>query len=287
MFNSVKVIAEAFGRHLAETYRHYNGAREPEYAALIDAGARLIVERIAGSDALYHDVSHTMLVTLVGQDILRGKLLHEVIAPEDWLHFTFALLCHDIGYVRGVCAGDTADSFVINETGERISLPRGASDAALTQHHVERGKIFVKERCAMSPYLDGERLARAIELTRFPVPDDDDHAETGTEPGLVRAADLIGQMADPHYLKKLNALYHEFVETGMAAELKLESAADLKEGYPAFFWETVEPYIPDALRYLELTSEGKQWIAGLYSHVFAVEHRRPSMGPFTESGPIC
>ena len=28
--------------------------------------------------------------------------------------------------------------------------------------------------------------------TRFPVPNDDDHAETDSEPGLVRAADLIG-----------------------------------------------------------------------------------------------
>ena len=171
MFNSVKVIAEAFGQHLAATYQHYNGNREPEYATLIDAGARLIVERIAGSDALYHDVNHTILVTLVGQDILRGKLLHEVIAPDEWLHFTFALLCHDIGYVRGVCSADRPDSFVINEDGDRVTLPRGASDAALTPYHVERGKIFVKERCAMSPYLDGERLgardrADALSYTR-------------------------------------------------------------------------------------------------------------------------
>jgi hypothetical protein len=50
--------------------------------------------------------------------------------------------------------------------------------------------------------LDGDRIARAIELTRFRVPDDDDHAETDSELGLVRAADLIGQLADPRYPQK-------------------------------------------------------------------------------------
>ena len=32
---------------------------------------------------------------------------------------------------------------------------------------------------------------------------------------LVRAADLIGQLGDPHYLRKANALYYEFEEIGM------------------------------------------------------------------------
>ena len=78
---------------------------------------------------------------------------------------------------------------------------------------------------AQSDVLDGDRIARAIELTRFPVPNDDDHAETGDERGLVRAADLIGQLADPCYPQKLNALFHEFVETGTAKQLKLSSPA--------------------------------------------------------------
>ena len=33
--------------------------------------------------------------------------------------------------------------------------------------------------------VDPERLAHSIELTRFPVPADEDHAETGTEAGLM------------------------------------------------------------------------------------------------------
>lgn len=191
----------------------------------------------------------------------------------------FALLCHDIGYVRGVCAGDEEQSAVIGEAEERLPLPRGASDAFLTPYHVTRGKIFVRERFAQSDALDGERIARAIELTRFPVPNDEDHAETDTEPGLVRAADLIGQLADPRYPQKLNALFHEFVETGTAKQLGLSSPADLVVTYPTFFWNSVEPHIGDALRYLSLTSEGRQWVANLNCHVFAVEHVRLTSGP--------
>ncbi len=279
MLNTTMVVAEAFGRKLADTYRHYFGEEEPRYATMLDSGGRLLVERIASSDALYHNSEHTILVTLVGQDILRGLLLHRPVQPDEWLHVIFALLCHDIGYVRGVCAADTKDSVVIDEDGGRLTLPRGASDALLTPYHVNRGKIFVRERCADLPELDGDRLARAIELTRFPVPDDEDHKETDTEAGLVRAADLIGQLADPRYPQKLNALFYEFKETGTAERLNFESPADLVEGYPRFFWSCVEPYIGDGLHYLEQTSEGKQWIANLYSHVFTAEHGRFPGGP--------
>ena len=279
MLNTTSIVAEAVGEKLATTYRHYFGAREAHFATLLDAGARLLIERIATSDALYHDVEHTVLVTLVGQDILRGKLLYQPVQPDEWLHVMFALLCHDIGYVRGVCAADDEDSVVVDEEGGRLPLPRGVSDAYLAPYHVTRGKIFVRERCVDSEFLDGERLARAIELTRFPVPDGEDHRETGTEPGLVRAADLIGQLADPRYPQKLNALFYEFQETGTAKALGYSSPADLVDAYPKFYWATVEPYIGDAVRYLNLTSEGKQWVANLYSHVFAVEHRKPVRGP--------
>jgi hypothetical protein len=168
---------------------------------------------------------------------------------------------------------------VVDESGATVSLHRGASDAALGPYHVDRSKIAVRARFKSVPGVDAERIARAIEMTRFPIPDDGKHGETDTEPGLVRAADLIGQLADPLYMRRLNALYYEFVETGMAARGGYTSPADMVDKYPTFFWKTVEPYIGDALRYLELTIEGKQWIANLYSHVFTIEHDRPRLGP--------
>ncbi|HKM69611.1 MAG TPA: hypothetical protein VJX94_06005 [Stellaceae bacterium] len=111
------------------------------------------------------------------------------------------------------------------------------------------------------------------------MPDDEDHAATDTDAGLVRAGDLIGQLGDSLYPRKLNALYHEFAETGVHEKLGYSSPADMVDRYPQFYWSKVERYIGDALRYLEMTMEGKQWTATLYSHIFAIEHNRRRMGP--------
>ena len=89
------------------------------------------------------------------------------------------------------------------------------------------------------------------------MPEGHDHAGTDDEAGLVRAADLIGQLADPLYLRRAGALYQEMVETGIAAQLGYSSPADLIEQYPQFYWTRVEPYIGDALRCLRRTMTGQ------------------------------
>jgi len=81
-----------------------------------------------------------------------------------------------LGYVR-------PGTYVIDGSGKTVSAPRGASDAFLAPWHVERSKIAVRERFGEHPFIDSDRICGAIELTRFPVPDDDDYAETDTEAG--------------------------------------------------------------------------------------------------------
>ena len=89
----------------------------------------------------------------------RGEVnMSAYLAVGLWHHW---LVRHDIGYVRGVCPGDQADRFVINERGETVTLKRGASDAALAPYHVDRSKIFVRDRFKDVPGVDGERIARA------------------------------------------------------------------------------------------------------------------------------
>ena len=53
-----------------------------------------------------------------------------------------------------------------------------------------------------------------------------------TELELVRAADLIGQMADPFYHRKIGALHYEFLEAGTAEKLGHTSSKDLVECHP-------------------------------------------------------
>jgi hypothetical protein len=279
MLNPALIFAEAFSDRLSAVYDRAFGRREPRYSEIIREAARLVFERLSLSDALYHNAEHTAFVTLVGQDMLRGLRLKREVTAEDWLHFTLATLTHDIGYVRGVCQGDRDGSYVINNKGERFSPPPGASDASLAPYHIDRSKIAVRERFGVHPLIDAERLARAIELTRFPVPQDDDHRQTETEAGLVRAADLIGQLADPFYPRKLNALFYEFQEIGLNEQLGYHSPADIAMSYPRFFWTKVQPYVPEAMSCLALTVEGRQWTANLYSNVFEMEHHLRVMGP--------
>lgn len=279
MFNPTTNIAEALGNILEDNFRQMYGAEEGGNPSRLNTAARLVVNLISNSDALYHDVEHTVYVTLVGQDIIRGRHIRKRVTASDWVHFTVACLCHDIGYVRGVCSADTAGSFVVDEAGHRVTPPRGATDAFLTPYHVDRGKIFVRERLGPVPEIDEERVAAFIELTRFPVPETSDHQATNTEAALVRASDLIGQLADPSYLQKITKLYYEFVETGAADRLGYANSADVADQYPKFFWNVVRPYITEAIGYLQLTQEGKQWIANLHSHVFAIEHEISPFGP--------
>ena len=275
MFNATLVVVEAFIRELRTTYERTYGTMEPGYPGVISFVAQLALENIATSDASYHDVNHTIMVTLVGQEILRGQHISVGgVTPRDWLHFIISLLCHDIGYVRGICRGDGDGSYVTNLGGDKVTLPEGATDASLTPYHVARSKLFVRERSAKALVnLDVAAIEANIEHTRFPVPEDEQHESTDDFPGLVRAADLIGQLADINYLRKQAALFNEFRETGMTSKLKYNSVADLRANYPEFFWKRVRPYIGDALRHLRVTQEGQQWIANLYANVFSVEHR--------------
>ena len=73
---------------------------------------------------------------------------------------------------------------------------------------------------------------------------------------LVQAADLLGQLGDPLYLKKANALFHEFSEIGLNAQRGYASPADLVEDYPDFYWSHVSPYLKEAIGYLNVTADG-------------------------------
>jgi len=280
MFNPTQIIIEAFVGELQLMYERTYGLLEPSYPGIIGFVARLALENIANSDAAYHDVNHTIMVTLVGQEILHGRHLSVGgVTPHDWLHFIVSLVCHDIGYVRGICRGDGDGRYVTNLAGDTVSVPEGSTDAALTPYHVARSKLFVRERFGKVglSHLNSREIEDNIEHTRFPVPKDDEHAQTGDYPGLLRAADLIGQLADVNYLRKTSALFAEFRETGMSEVLNYKSAADLRAGYPRFFWQVVRPYIENALCYLRVTQEGQMWIANLYANVFSMEHKQENI----------
>jgi hypothetical protein len=279
MLNLKRVTIEYCMEELRKVYRRTYSDMEPELGNIMVWCGHLALENIANSDALYHDVDHTVMVTLAGQAMLDGKHLVEGgVTPKDWMHFTIALLCHDIGYVKGICKGDRGNVFATGIDGDEVEIPPQCTDAALGPYHVDRSKLFVRERFGkdllwdMETVIDAELIASYIEMTRFPVPKGDWYKDTKEYPGLVRSADLIGQLGDPNRLRKCPALFYEFEEIGLNEKLGYKTPGDLRDSNAKFYWDVVSPYVQDALRYLRVTQEGKQWIANLNANVHGTEH---------------
>ena len=279
MITIPELVSQALGTFLTAETKDRFGASHAGLTELLPFAAKLTLECIGNSDALYHNIEHTMLVTLAGHDILTGRALLRPTTAGDYANFILACLAHDIGYVRGVVQGDERESYVADVTGRTIRLPRGSSDAALAPYHVDRSKLFALERLDSVEELDATRIARAIEYTRFPYTASSNDNLVEEEGLLLRAADLIGQLGDPHYMRKSNALFYEFEEIGLNKSLGYDTPADLVYKYPQFYWNNVSPQIQAAIRYLNVTSSGRQWIANLFGNVFRAEHETNLSGP--------
>jgi hypothetical protein len=276
MMTLPELAADALEEFLGSYMRRRFGSTQGQLLEIVPAAARIALECIGNSDALYHNVEHTLLVTLAGHEILRGRALHEHITVADYAHVIIACLLHDIGYVRGLLKDDHGDGFVSDAAGAKVTLPRGASDAALMPYHVDRSKVYVLERLEGIAPLDKQRVAHAIEGTRFPPEEGQQYSE---DAAIVRAADFIGQLGDPNYIRKANALYYEFEEVGINRQLGYDSPADIVERYPQFYWNCVAPHVQTAIGYLNMTSSGRQWIANLYGNIFRAERDISLSGP--------
>jgi hypothetical protein len=288
MLNLEKVKMDYCIDRIKGAYQRTYSSMEQELGNVIAWTSHLSLEIIANTDALYHNVEHTVMVALAGQSILEGKHLSEGgVAPRDWANFMIALLCHDIGYVKGICKDDAGSTIATGVDGQKVTLAAGGTDATLAPYHVDRSKMFVRERFGKGMLTEGivdaELIASYIEMTRFPVPDGDRYADTKGYPGLIRAADYIGQLGDPYRVQKCTALFYEFEELGLNKKLGYKTPGDLRESNSRFYWDNVNMYIQEALRYLRVTQDGKQWIANLQANVFGAEHGC-SMWPFTCSG---
>lgn len=289
MFCVLDIALENTLEQLETGYYRLFGAEKKHYLTFLLSAAEAIIQELANSTALYHNAEHTILVTLVGQEILHGKqALEHNVSPEDWLHYLLALLCHDIGFLRGICEKDNVrrNLYRTCKGNEVVHLAEGCTDASLNPFHVDRGQQFVAEFLQRrSPVLrkdhlghrldiDVARIQAYIELTRFPVPDGLRYEQTGDYPGLTRAADLIGQLSDPLYLQKTTALFYEFEETGANKHLGYQYPDDVWLNYPQFFRNVVYPYLDNGLHYLSMTISGQEIMEKLYDNVIMAERRR-------------
>jgi len=191
MINLHKVTREIFIDELKKSYKRMYSDLDPQYVNIIAWTARLALEVLSNTDALYHNSEHTIVVTLAGQAILEGKHIREGgVSTNDWLHCMIALLCHDIGYVKGVCRADDNENFATGIGDDMVHIPRGGTDVILTPYHVNRGKLFVAERFSQKNLLgddvkiDIDRITSFIERTRFPIPEKAEYKVTNDYAGL-------------------------------------------------------------------------------------------------------
>lgn len=273
MIRPSEILIDAFLERLAADYsRHFDRGPAGHLEALRRV-ACMVLPRISRSDALYHDLEHTLHVTLVGQAMLHGRMVRNGnVHSRDYVHFVAALLSFAVGFVRGECPGDNGDKVVIDAAGTLRTLPRGATDGWLWPYYADRSIRFVRHYLADDPVLDIEDLVEMIEYARFP-PEKDGTTETASYPGLLRAAHLIGAVADPSFMLKLKPLFLELTEAGLAERLDFRSVAEFRKDYPAFFWRVLTPFIRDGIRLLEYTADGRMWLAQMHAHVLAEEHR--------------
>jgi hypothetical protein len=219
-----------------------------------------------GCDTLYHDMQHSLDITLAMARLLAGYERScapaDRLGPDRALMGVIAALFHDAGYIR--------------RGGEPAS-----NGAEYTARHVTRSAEF------LAGYLPRIGLIRmvpvitqVVHFTGYEISLESIELEDPLDSQLgylLGTADLMAQMADRCYLEKCrDRLYGEFVLAGVAVELREEgppltryvSGLDLLMKTPGFyehaFRQRMDQSFNGAFRYVEVLFEGQnpymQWI---------------------------
>ena len=214
-----------------------------------------------GCDTTYHDMQHTLDMTLALARLLSGY--ERSVEPPDRLGAARAQMAiitslfHDSGYIR-------------HETRDK-DFNNGAE---FTLYHVSRSADFLRR------YLPELGLARdvgvasmIVHFTGYEL--DLDHIELEDPRDiicghLIGTADLIAQMADRCYLEKCrDRLYGEFVVGGVAVEnaspgeymVRYKSGEDLLRKTPMFYQQVMRERLNAKFnrvyRYIEVLYDGR------------------------------
>ncbi len=213
-----------------------------------------------GCDTTYHDMQHTLDMTLALARLLSGY--ERSVEPPDRLGAARAQMAiitslfHDSGYIR-------------HETRDKDF----SNGAEFTLYHVSRSADFLRR------YLPELGLARdvgvasmIVHFTGYEL--DLDHIELDDPRDvicghLIGTADLIAQVADRCYLEKCrDHLYGEFVVGGVAVEnaspgefmVRYKSGEDLLRKTPVFYQQVMRERLNAKFnrvyRYIEVLYDG-------------------------------
>jgi hypothetical protein len=185
-------------------------------------------------DTLYHDIRHTLDMTLAMARLIDGH--DRNCAPADRLGARRATmgvliaLLHDSGYLK------------------RTSEVQVENGAIFTKVHVSRSADFISSYLPKLGFAREAPLAsRLVHFTGYEMEIEDIHVDDPRDHMIgcmVGTADLIGQMSDRMYLEKVRQfLYEEFVWAKIAREqlpdgreiVRYSSPDDLITKTPGFY----------------------------------------------------
>ncbi|HOI73509.1 MAG TPA: hypothetical protein PLO63_05105 [Syntrophales bacterium] len=174
------------------------------------------------SNVDYHDLSHTLSVTLAMTRLMHGAI--ESGCPLTEKEFDVGLICglmHDTGYIQR--SGDTEG------TGAKYTLVHINRSVEFIVEYYRNDPLFQEELPFFDSILQCTGLNTRVGEIQF------QSKNIRCLGQMLGTADLLGQMADRHYLEKLLDLYYEFVEAGITA---YSSQLDLLEKTRGFFQMT-------------------------------------------------
>jgi hypothetical protein len=228
-----------------------------------------------GCDTVYHDIQHTLDMTLAMARLIEGHersvaAVDQLGAPRIILGIVTSLF-HDSGYIRH--SGDE----------ERMS------GAEFTPCHVSRSAVFLDRYLKHIGMGAASGVARQIvHYTGYEVRLDQIRiaSEKDRRLGwLMGSADLLAQMSDRCYLEKCrDRLYPEFVLGGIAAWrepdgrviVRYRSGLDLLRQTPAFFREGCQPRLDKHFggvhRYMDVLFDGRNpYVVAMERNLFYLE----------------
>jgi hypothetical protein len=235
-----------------------------------------------GCDTTYHDMQHTLDMTLALARLVTGyersaELADRLGASRAQMAIITSLF-HDSGYIRH----KERDSDFSN-------------GAEFTLHHVSRSADFLRR------YLPELGLSRdvgvssmIVHFTGYELDLDDIELDDPRDiicGHLIGTADLIAQMADRCYLEKCrDRLYKEFVVGGVAVEnagpgeymVRYKSGKDLLEKTPVFYQQVMRERLNTKFnrvyRYIEVLYNGHN------PYIEAIRHNITHLVHILETG---
>ena len=213
-----------------------------------------------GCDTTYHDMQHTLDMTLALARLVAGY--ERSVEPADKLGAARAQMAiitslfHDSGYIRHV---DRDKDFT--------------NGAEFTLYHVSRSADFLRRYLPeLGLKQDVAVSSMIVHFTGYELDLDDIELDDPRDiicGHLIGTADLIAQMADRCYLEKCrDRLYKEFVVGGVAVErggpgeymVRYKSGEDLLEKTPMFYQQVMRDRLNRKFnrvyRYIEVLYSG-------------------------------